>query len=169
MQPLPSCQKTCCLSVQAYCLRPCTPTMMKSYPALPNGPWFAAVSLTRQQVACFKPAGDHTLFFSLLAVFFAAVVSQLSFHSVLFSLTLVCPSSWTACWGKWALRLLTWLPSMCYKVDVHTPSCSNTRVLFSSYSSLLSTEAFCPHNCVFLSDFLFVCEVNLDKPNHSRP
>lgn len=39
--------------------------MMKSYPALPDSPWLAVVSMTRQQVACHKPAEDHT-FFSFL-------------------------------------------------------------------------------------------------------
>lgn len=140
MQPLPSCQKTCCFSVKAYSLRPWT--MMKSYPALPNGPWFVAVSLTRQQVACFKPAGDHTLFFSFLRFSLQQCIS-----AVLFSRTLLCPSSWTACWGKWALRLLTWLPSMCYKVYVHTLSRSNTRVLFSPYSSLVYRSLLSTHLC----------------------
>lgn len=137
-------------SGRSYSLWLCTLLTMKSYPALPDSPWLAVVSM----VACFKPAEDHTFFFFLPFCGFlyrktciSAVFRSVSFSLSLLPLAVVCPSSRTACsekWGKWALRLLTWLPSMRHKVYVppHTPTYPNTCALFSSYSFLSSSEAF---------------------------
>lgn len=62
----PSVNKTCFfLDDRSLC--DCTLLTMKSYPALPDSPWLAVVSM----VACFKPAEDHTFFlFFLFVVFF---------------------------------------------------------------------------------------------------